>query len=175
MSMIRRYTVSNPEVTFYLDPAIHEKVISDMKLFQITTTESDFIKRIIVNYFPIYQKQMYDLSKLIEKSFTKQMNQELLNTEACGNIAWDVMKYLDERNAGTPSKKKKKDKIHFRINRYEHDLDMIVCFCPSGTTKSEFIAYIICSYLSIPENVRNEIVFKKEIENEKKYREWRNG
>ena len=85
------------------------------------------------------------------------------------------MKYLDERNVGTPSKKKKKDKIHFRINRYEHDLDMIVCFCPSGTTKSEFIAYIICSYLSIPEDVRNEIVFKKEIENEKKYREWRNG
>lgn len=102
-------TISKPEVTFYLDPVVHEQLKDDKEYFKINELGTSYIKRIIVNYFPIYQKQLYDLSKLIKKSFTKQMDQELLNTEACENIAFDVIKYLDERNLETPSKKKKKE------------------------------------------------------------------
>lgn len=162
-------TISKPEVTFYLDPVVHEQLKDDKEYFKINELGTSYIKRILVNYFPIYQKQLYDLSKLIKKSFTKQMDQELLNTEACENIAFDVIKYLDERNLETPSKKKKKDKIHFRINRYEYDLEQILSLCPSGTTKSEFIAYILLSYLNLPVEQREEIIFKKEKERERKY------
>lgn len=154
--------MENQDVTLYLDSVAHEKLKKDQKLFHIGRAESILIKRIIVNYYPKYNQEMKELNNKIKNSIASQIDPNLISEEAYANIAWNITKYLGERTIKKSVSTDKKDKLHFRINKRENDLDQILMLCPTDATKSEFIANIIYSYLDKPQYEREYIVFKEE-------------
>lgn len=159
--------MENPDVTFYLNSIAHDGLKKDQILFHIGKNESTLIKRIIVNYYPKYNKEMSKLNNKIKESIASQIDSQLISEEAYVNVAWKITKYLCESTIDksvSQNKKNLKVKLHFRINKKENDLDQILMLCPSDASKSEFIANIIYSYLNKPQYERERIVFKEELD-----------
>lgn len=154
--------MENNEITFYLDSIAHAKIKNDQESFHMSPTESILIKRIIVNYYPKCNEEMKKLYDKIKSLMTVKMNQTFI-----GKMSWHITQYMAEKSINKSVVKKnkhKKDKLHFRINNNELELELILSRCPTDASRSEFIASIIYSYLDNPQYVRERIVFKNELE-----------
>lgn len=153
--------MENIEVTFYLDPVAHKNLQKDRKLFQMSPKESILIKRIIVNHYPKYNQETKELHDRIKDSFKDQVSQPLIE-----DAVWQITKYISENSIDksiSTKKKRIKDKIHFRVNNNENQLECVLDACPANVSRSEFIANIIYSYLDNPQYERERIVFKEEL------------
>ena len=154
--------MENNEITFYLDSIAHAKIKNDQESFHMSPTESILIKRIIVNYYPKCNEETKKLYDKIKSLMTVKMNQTFI-----GKMSWHITQYMAEKSINKSVVKKnkhKKDKLHFRINNNELELELILSRCPTDASRSEFIASIIYSYLDNPQYVRERIVFKNELE-----------
>ena len=131
--------MENNEITFYLDSIAHAKIKNDQESFHMSPTESILIKRIIVNYYPKCNEEMKKLYDKIKSLMTVKMNQTFI-----GKMSWHITQYMAEKSINKSVVKKnkhKKDKLHFRINNNELELELILSRCPTDASRSEFIDY----------------------------------
>lgn len=153
--------MENIEVTFYLDPVAHKNLQKDRKLFHMSPKETILIKRIIVNHYPKHNQETKELHDRIKDSFKDQASQPLIE-----DAVWQITKYISENSIDksiSTKEKRIKDKIHFRVNNNENQLECVLDACPVNVSRSEFIANIIYSYLNNPQYERERIVFKEEL------------
>lgn len=116
--------MENNEITFYLDSIAHAKIKNDQESFHMSPTESILIKRIIVNYYPKCNEEMKKLYDKIKSLMTVKMNQTFI-----GKMSWHITQYMAEKSINKSVVKKnkhKKDKLHFRINNNELELELIL-------------------------------------------------
>ena len=153
-------------VTYYLDPTANDRLQEDMSLFHIDLNESTFIKKLIINYFPEYNKKQNVLKDKIKELISYHLDENITDDKGT-DIAWNITKYLDDLTIASESKtlgNKRKVKKHIRKNKNDDQLLFILESCPKDATLSEFIANIIYSYLDKPQHEREKIIFKDIVE-----------
>lgn len=148
-------------ITIYLNEKAYEAILHEQKIFNTGNAISPLIKRIIINYYTKYEKNISELKDTIKNAIIIETNNQRFNNEQYLNIAWKITKYLSEESMITPNKKRtKKRKINIRINKNDFDFENITSNNPPESDCSDFLCNIVYAYLKEPQYERERILYK---------------
>lgn len=151
--------MENENLTLYINQKIANQLNSDKIHFHNNGSKSEFIKKIIVNYHPEYNKEKINLRNKIQESINSEAKSKNIKSIDSSNIAWNITKYLEE--SSLDKNFKKKIKIHLRINSKDDAFELILNSKPKNASMSGFLENILYSYLEKPLYEREKIIFKE--------------
>ncbi|MBQ0066052.1 MAG: WYL domain-containing protein [Firmicutes bacterium] len=159
----------NDIITLNLDKNTNERISEDLMAFMPHSKKSSFISHVIIHYFDDYIQKYDTLKDVILNAIKKEDANYPLDRIQMENVVWTIMEHIERNKYSVQKKEKKEVKINIRIGKANgEDLENIIEHTPPGSDVSSFLRSILISYLSLPKNEREKIVYAdliKKIEN----------
>lgn len=151
------------KIKIYIPKRIAEILNKDMELFEFykkdhSLNRNDFLNTLIVNYYEDYrQKQdMFyrETEKILEEAYIKK-EEKLVCTEKLTRLYARRPEYSGEKNTAT---------LSLKPTRYSSSVIAYIQSTLNNMSFSEYFRSILESYVSMPQDEREKIIFKQEFE-----------
>lgn len=151
--------------TLHLPIEISKRIEQDRISFLPSSSKSSFVVNIITNYYDLYDAKYQDLTSILKVAIKKEIGSKSLDDYSYENVIWTIYEHMEQRQLSTNKKTGKKDRINIRLNSKNNEsLVFILEKTPSGANHSSYLTSILISYLELPKQEREKIIFKDTID-----------
>lgn len=154
------------KIKIYVSSDIHNILLKDMELFEFfkkdhTLNRNDFLNTLIVNYYESYQDKSNQMFERIKSILSEQ---QLLKVNHLESAAHELIQYIDTKTYHLESAKMD-EVISLKPTRRSRQIINYIQQCLlQGSTMSNYFRNMLASYTMLPQDKREQIIFKEQYE-----------
>ena len=154
------------KIKIYIPESVNSILLKDMERFEFfkkdgSLNKNEFYNTLIVNYYEQYEENQSDIFSHIKESIESRTS---LKDQDISDIAADILQYVDIRTYQL-------DRERFDVaiamkptKKSSDDIDYIQNCLLGNSTLSNYFRNMFASYCSLPQDRREEIIFKEKFE-----------
>ncbi len=125
-----------------------------------TVNKNALLINLIVNYNDVFTRQQTEFAEFLKRKISPSG----LSEKALGSLCFDICERLNERSAA-PDNEKFDRLVSLKPTREsEPIIGYIENYCLNGRTLSEYFRSMFASYAAMPQDKREQIIFKRQYE-----------
>lgn len=154
------------KIKIYISKEINNILLKDMELFEFykkdnTLNKNDFINTLIINYYETYQNNSSVLYDRIKDTLVKRVDSDELEIV---DIAYELLQYI-ETNTLRLENVKMDALISLKPTKKSGQIINYIQQCLlQGTTMSNYFRNMFASYVLLPQDKREQIIFKEKFD-----------
>lgn len=154
------------KIKIYISKDINAILLKDMELFEFykkdrTLNKNDFINTLIINYYETYQNNSSVMYERIKTTLSKRVDEDEFEI---ADIAYELLQYI-ETNTFKLENVKLDALISLKPTKKSSQIITYIQQCLlQGTTMSNYFRNMFASYVLLPQDKREQIIFKDKLD-----------